>query len=132
MAQNAGEVFGIHAAGKGMGCEGVSKIMEANVGESRIRQNLFHALVGGVGNHRMLRSDRVMEDPFRQCLLFPLPQELRRAGRKCDRSHIITKRATDFGEHNGPNGEKLLRIPAFAFLYLLGHAEKHGYKGVES
>ena len=45
---------------------------------------------------------------------------------------IITKRATDFGEHNGPNGEKLLRIPAFAFLYLLGHAEKHGYKGVES
>ena len=45
---------------------------------------------------------------------------------------IITKRATDFGEHNGSNGEKLLRIPAFAFLYLLGHAEKHGYKGVES
>lgn len=45
---------------------------------------------------------------------------------------IITKRATDFGEHNGPNGEKLLRIPAFAFLYLLGHAEKHGYKGIEA
>ena len=45
---------------------------------------------------------------------------------------VITKRATDFGEHNGPNGEKLLRIPAFAFLYLLGHAERHGYKGIES
>ncbi|MCD7917219.1 MAG: ATP-binding protein [Clostridiales bacterium] len=44
---------------------------------------------------------------------------------------IVTKRADDFGEHSAPNGKKLLRIPAFAFLYLLGHAEKNGYKGVE-
>ena len=44
---------------------------------------------------------------------------------------IITKRADDFGEHNGPEGQTLLRIPAFAFLYLLGHAEKNGYRGVE-
>ena len=44
---------------------------------------------------------------------------------------IITKRADDYGEHNGPNGEKLLRIPAFAFLYLLGHAEKNGYRGAQ-
>lgn len=42
---------------------------------------------------------------------------------------IITKRAEDFGIHDVPNGQKLLRIPAFAFLYLLGHAEKNGYKG---
>ena len=42
---------------------------------------------------------------------------------------IITKRAEDFGIHDAPNGQKLLRIPAFAFLYLLGHAEKNGYKG---
>lgn len=44
---------------------------------------------------------------------------------------IVTKRADDYGVHDGPNGEKLLRIPAFAFLYLLGHAEKHGYKGLQ-
>ena len=44
---------------------------------------------------------------------------------------IITKRADGFGEHNGPEGQTLLRIPAFAFLYLLGHAEKNGYRGVE-
>lgn len=44
---------------------------------------------------------------------------------------ILTLDADDYGEHNGPNGEKLLRIPAFAFLYLLGHAEKNGYKGVQ-
>ena len=43
---------------------------------------------------------------------------------------IITKRADDFGIHTTGTGKKLLRIPAFAFLYLLGHAEKHGYKGV--
>lgn len=46
-------------------------------------------------------------------------------------SIIITKRADDFGEHSAPDGNKLLRIPAFAFLYLLGHAEKNGYKGKE-
>lgn len=44
---------------------------------------------------------------------------------------IVTKRADDYGVHDAPNGKKLIRIPAFAFLYLLGHAEKHGYKGIE-
>lgn len=42
---------------------------------------------------------------------------------------VVTKRADDYGTHNVPNGKKLLRIPAFVFLYLLGHAEKNGYKG---
>lgn len=44
---------------------------------------------------------------------------------------IITKTPNDFGVHNAPNGKELLRIPAFAFLYLLGNAEKHGYQGIE-
>ena len=42
---------------------------------------------------------------------------------------VVTKTATDFGVHNTPCGKDLLRIPAFAFLYLLGNAEKHGYQG---
>ena len=46
-------------------------------------------------------------------------------------SIIVTKRADDYGVHNAPNGKKLIRIPAFAFLYLLGNAERHGYKGKE-
>ncbi|MFZ5354659.1 MAG: hypothetical protein ACOZCL_18305 [Bacillota bacterium] len=37
---------------------------------------------------------------------------------------VVTKRADDFGIHDTPDGRKLLRIPAFAFLYLLGHAVK--------
>ncbi len=44
---------------------------------------------------------------------------------------IVTKNADDFGVHNTKSGRELLRIPAFAFLYLLGHAEKHGYRGSE-
>ena len=44
---------------------------------------------------------------------------------------VVTKTATDFGVHNTPSGKNLLRIPAFAFLYLLGNAEKHGYRGIE-
>ena len=44
---------------------------------------------------------------------------------------VVTKNASDFGVHNTKTGKDMLRIPAFAFLYLLGHAEKHGYKGIE-
>ena len=44
---------------------------------------------------------------------------------------VVTKSASDFGVHNTKAGKDLLRIPAFAFLYLLGNAEKHGYRGVE-
>lgn len=44
---------------------------------------------------------------------------------------IVTKNASDFGVHNTKTGKDMLRIPAFAFLYLLGHAEKHGYRGIE-
>ena len=44
---------------------------------------------------------------------------------------VVTKNASDFGVHNTKCGKDLLRIPAFAFLYLLGHAEKNGYKGIE-
>ena len=45
---------------------------------------------------------------------------------------VITKNADDFGVHNTKCGKDLLRIPAFAFLYLLGNTEKHGYRGIES
>ena len=44
---------------------------------------------------------------------------------------IVTKSPGDFGVYNTKSGKDMLRIPAFAFLYLLGHAEKNGYKGIE-
>ena len=43
---------------------------------------------------------------------------------------IVTKKTDDYGIHNAPNGKKLIRIPAYAFLYLLGHAEKNGYSTI--
>lgn len=44
---------------------------------------------------------------------------------------IVTRDASDYGIHNTKAGKPMLRIPAFAFLYLLGHAEKNGYKGIQ-
>ena len=46
-------------------------------------------------------------------------------------SIVVTKTANDFGVLNTKNGKDLIRIPAFAFLYLLGHEEKHGYRRME-
>ncbi len=42
---------------------------------------------------------------------------------------VVTKRPDDYGIHHAPNGRELIRIPAFAFLYLLGNAERYGYRG---
>lgn len=50
---------------------------------------------------------------------------------KSSASIVITKNSNDFGVHNTKNGKNMLRIPAFAFLYLLGNAEKHGYRGAD-
>ncbi len=44
---------------------------------------------------------------------------------------VVTKNANDFGLQSTKSGKDMIRIPAFAFLYLLGHAEKNGYKGIE-
>lgn len=40
---------------------------------------------------------------------------------------VITKRPDDFGIFNKKTRVPIIKIPAFAFLYLLGHAEKQGY-----
>lgn len=44
---------------------------------------------------------------------------------KADLGIIITKRQDDYGVHNTPGGKQLLRIPAYAFCYLLSLAEKN-------
>jgi predicted AAA+ superfamily ATPase len=40
---------------------------------------------------------------------------------------VITKREDDYGIQPSKGSKKILRLPAFAFLYLLGNAEKYGY-----
>jgi predicted AAA+ superfamily ATPase len=44
-------------------------------------------------------------------------------------SIVVTKRADDYGIQASAGSKEILRLPAFAFLYLLGNAEKNGYKG---
>lgn len=40
---------------------------------------------------------------------------------------LVTKRAEDFGVLNFNTKVPIVKIPAYAFMYLLGHAEKEGY-----
>ncbi|MHB8985448.1 MAG: DUF4143 domain-containing protein [Eubacteriales bacterium] len=40
---------------------------------------------------------------------------------------VITKRSEDYGLLEQKTRVPIVKIPAFAFLYMLGHAEKHGY-----
>lgn len=41
---------------------------------------------------------------------------------------VVTKNSEDYGKTSHDTRTPVIRIPAFAFLYLLGHAEKEGYK----
>ena len=43
---------------------------------------------------------------------------------------VVTKTPNDYGLHDSPDGIKMVRIPAYAFLYLLGHAEKTGFNSI--
>jgi len=44
-------------------------------------------------------------------------------------SMVVTKRNDDYGIKSSKGKKNILCLPAFAFLYLLGNAEKHGYRG---
>lgn len=44
-------------------------------------------------------------------------------------SIVVTKRDDDYGIQPSKGSKKILRLPAFSFLYLLGNAEKNGYRG---
>ena len=44
-------------------------------------------------------------------------------------SIVVTKRDDDYGIQSSAGVKKILRLPAFAFMYLLGNAEKNGYRG---
>lgn len=44
---------------------------------------------------------------------------------------IVTRNDDDYGMTKHETNTKIIRIPAFAFLYLLGHAEKEGYEQLQ-
>ena len=49
---------------------------------------------------------------------------------KASAAIIETKTSDDYGIHNALDGSRMVRIPAYAFLYLLGHAEKNGFNAI--
>ena len=73
----------------------------------------------------------LIEVKYREQAPIPNDDAIIELSKEASAAMIITKRADDYGVHDTPDGRQLIRIPAFAFLYLLGNAEKHGYKGKE-
>ena len=73
----------------------------------------------------------LIEVKYREQAPIPNDDAIIELSREASAAIIVTKRADDYGTHEAPDGRKLHRIPAFAFLYLLGNAEKHGYRGKE-
>ena len=73
----------------------------------------------------------LIEVKYREQAPIPNDDAIIELSKDASAAMIITKRADDYGVHDTPDGRHLIRIPAFAFLYLLGNAEKHGYKGRE-
>ena len=51
---------------------GVAQIMEPDVRQSRLFQQHLHPVVGGTGAHRLLRSQRIREDPLTDGVFFPI------------------------------------------------------------
>ena len=73
VTQDARQRFGVHAAGKSMGCEGVSQIMEADAGQPRSLEQRLHVAIRRVGINRVFRLHRVREDPLTDGVRFSPP-----------------------------------------------------------
>ena len=96
MAQDTGQRFGIHAAGEGVGCEGVTQIVEADAGESCPLEQRLHVEVGRAGVDRILRLHWVGEDPLADGVHFAPSQDFGHAVRQDDGTHaLIGLRLTD-------------------------------------
>lgn len=73
----------------------------------------------------------LIEVKFREGAPIPEDSAICQLASEASAAIVITKTPDDYGIQNLPDNSKLIRIPAYAFLYLLGHAEKNGYEGIE-
>ncbi len=73
MAQDTGQGFGVHAAGEGVGGEGVTQIMKADTGQTRPLEECFHVAIGRVGIDGIFRLHRVREYPLADGIRFSPP-----------------------------------------------------------
>ena len=89
MAQDAGQGFGVHTAGEGMGGEGVAQVVEADTGQPRPPEQRLHAEVGRAGVDRILRLHRVGEYPLADGIRLAPPQDVSHAVRQDDGAHSL-------------------------------------------
>ena len=72
VAQDARQGLGIHAAGQGMGGEGMAEIVEADVWQARAPEDILQPLVGGARRDRQMRIAQAREDPLGGIAFVPL------------------------------------------------------------
>ena len=73
MSQNAGQRFGVHTAGEGVGGEGVTQIVEANAGQPCPLEERFHVAISRVGVDGIFRLHRIREYPLADGIRFAPP-----------------------------------------------------------
>ena len=89
--QNAGQCLGVHAAGEGMGREGVAQVVEADAGQSRLPEQRLHVEVGRAGVDRILRLHWVGEYPLTDAIRLAPPQDVRHRLRQDDGTHSLSR-----------------------------------------
>lgn len=102
----------------------------------------YHSYVTSVGYFRGGRREKeidivvdyphakniLIEVKYRENAVIPPSDAISELAGEAAAAIVVTKSADDFGIQQTKSGAELLRIPAFAFLYLLGHAEQDGYR----
>ena len=89
VAQDARQRFGVHAAGEGVGSEGVAQIMETDAGESCPLEERFHVAIGCIGVDGIFRLHRVREYPLADGIHFSPPKDFGHAMRQNDGTHTL-------------------------------------------
>jgi predicted AAA+ superfamily ATPase len=69
------------------------------------------------------RKNLLIEVKYREGAPVPDSDAISKLSGEAEAGIIVTKNAIDYGVHNTGRGDTLIRIPAFAFLYLFGYAE---------
>jgi len=73
VTQDSGQRFGIHAAGEGVGGEGVAQIVEADAGESCPLEQRLHVAISRIGIDGIFRLHRIREYPLADGIHFSPP-----------------------------------------------------------
>ena len=89
VSQNAGQRFGVHAAGESVGGEGVTQIMKADAGQASPLEQSLHVAIGRIRIDGIFRLHRVWEDPLTDGIHISSPQDFSHAMRQDDGAHAL-------------------------------------------